>query len=60
MLDHADAVERQHDRHPLDQVIVTLAITEDVFLRSCNWARWQLRISLPDDASGNAHGGAGP
>jgi hypothetical protein len=48
-LDHADRLEQQLDQHPPDQATVTLSLTEDVFLRSYNWARWQLGIPLPSD-----------
>jgi hypothetical protein len=29
--------------------MVRLSLTDDVFLRSYNWARVQLRIPLPED-----------
>jgi len=48
-LDHADRREQQLDQQPPDQATVTLSLTEDVFLRSYNWARWQLGIPLPPD-----------
>jgi hypothetical protein len=47
MLEHADALEQQLEQHAPDQVTVTLHLTDDVFLRSYNWARWQLGIPLP-------------
>ncbi len=47
MREHADQLEQQLEQHPPDQAMVTLALTEDLFLRSSNWARWQLGIPLP-------------
>lgn len=47
MLEHADRLEQQLDQHPPDQATVALNLTEDLFLRSFNWARWQLGIPLP-------------
>jgi hypothetical protein len=49
MLNHADELEQQLEQHPPDQVTVTLHLTDDLFLRSYNWARWQLGIPLPPD-----------
>jgi hypothetical protein len=49
MLEHADLLEQQLEEHPTDQAPVTLHLTDDVFLRSSNWARWQLGIPLPVD-----------
>jgi hypothetical protein len=42
--DHADQLERQLERHWPDEAIVQLSLTDDVFLRSYNWGRWQLEI----------------
>jgi hypothetical protein len=47
MLEHADRLELQVEQHPLDQATVTLHLTEDMLLRSSNWARVQLGILLP-------------
>jgi hypothetical protein len=47
MLEHADYLEQQLERHGPDEATVTLSLTDDVYLRSSNWARWQLGISLP-------------
>jgi hypothetical protein len=33
--------------HGSDEATVRLSLTDDVFLRSSNWARWQLGIPLP-------------
>jgi hypothetical protein len=30
-----------------DEPVVSLSLTNDVFLQSYNWARWQLGIPLP-------------
>jgi hypothetical protein len=46
MLEHADHLERLLDQHPPD-AIVRLSLTDDVYLRSYNWARLQLGILLP-------------
>jgi hypothetical protein len=48
MLEHADHLERLLDRHPPDAV-VRLSLTDDLYLRSFNWARVQLGIPLPPD-----------
>jgi len=45
--DHADFLEQQLERHGPAEATVTLHLTDDVFLRSYNWARWQLGIPLP-------------
>jgi hypothetical protein len=47
MLEHANELEQQLERHSPDQAMVTLHLTDDLFLRSYNWARWQLGIPLP-------------
>jgi hypothetical protein len=47
MLEHADHLEQVLEQHPPDQETVTLHLTDDLFLRSYNWARWQLDIPLP-------------
>ena len=48
MLEHADQLERKLDEHPPDAV-VRLSLTDDVYLRSYNWARvsWGSRCRLP-------------
>ena len=45
-LEHADALEQQLERHGPGESTVRLGLTDDVFLRSSNWVRWQLRIPL--------------
>jgi len=45
MLEHADPIERLLHQHPPD-ALVRLSLTDDVYLRSYNWARVQLRIPL--------------
>jgi L-ascorbate metabolism protein UlaG (beta-lactamase superfamily) len=45
--EHADHLEQQLQQHASDQAIVTLHLTEDMFLRSSNWARVRLGIPLP-------------
>ena len=49
MLEHADHIERLLEQHPPDPPVVRLSLTDDVFLRSYNWARLQLGIPLPAD-----------
>ena len=49
MLEHADHLERILEQHGPDETMVTLSLTDDVFLRSYNWARLQLGIPLPVD-----------
>jgi hypothetical protein len=40
LLEHPDALEQQLEQHPPDQLVVTLSLTDDLFLRSFNGARW--------------------
>jgi hypothetical protein len=47
MLEHADHIERLLEQHGPDESTVRLSLTDDVFLRSYIWARWQLGIPLP-------------
>jgi hypothetical protein len=47
MREHADSIERQLDNHAPDEHIVRLILTDDIFLRSYNWARLQLGLPLP-------------
>ena len=49
MLQHADHIERMLEQHGPDEPTVRLSLTDDVFLRSYNWARVQLGIPLPAD-----------
>jgi hypothetical protein len=49
MLEHANVIEEQLERHRPAEPTVRLGLTDDVFLRSYNWARWQLGIPLPPD-----------
>jgi hypothetical protein len=49
MLDHADHIERLLEQHGPSEPTVRLSLTDDVFLRSYNWARVQLGIPLPRD-----------
>jgi len=46
-LEHANVIEEQLERHGPDEPTVRLSLTDDVFLRSSTWARWQLGIPLP-------------
>ena len=39
--------ERLLDRHAPDEPMVTLSLTDDIYLRSYNWARLALGIPLP-------------
>jgi hypothetical protein len=45
--EHADVLEQQLEQHGPAEATVTLHLTDDVFLRSYNWARVQLGIPLP-------------
>ena len=47
MLDHADLLKQQLEQRPPDQETVTLHLTDDLFLRLHNSARWQRAIPLP-------------
>jgi hypothetical protein len=47
MLEHANVIEEQLERHGPNEPTVRLSLTDDVFQRSYNWARWQLGIPLP-------------
>jgi hypothetical protein len=49
-LEHADHVEHLLEQHAPDQPMVTLSLTDDVYLRSYNWARLRLGIPLPAKA----------
>ena len=49
MLEHADHIERLLEQHGPDEHIVRLSLTDDVYLRSYNWARVELGIPLPLD-----------
>jgi hypothetical protein len=48
-LEHADHIERLLDRHGPDEPMVTLSLTDDVYLRSYNGARLELGIPLPQE-----------
>ena len=47
MREHADHIERLLERHGPDEAMVTLSLTDDVYLRSYNQARLELGIPLP-------------
>jgi hypothetical protein len=47
MLEHADRLEQQLEWHGPDEPTVRLSLTDEVFLPSSTWARWQLGIPLP-------------
>ncbi len=49
MREHADHIERLLERQGPDEPMVRLSLTDDVFLRSYNWARVQLGIPLPGE-----------
>jgi hypothetical protein len=48
-IEHADHIERLLEQHDPDAAVVTLHLTDDVYLRSYNWARLRLGIPLPVD-----------
>jgi hypothetical protein len=50
-LEHADHIERLLEQHGPDEAVVTLSLTDDVFLRSYNGARLRLGIPLLADTS---------
>ena len=45
--EHADRIERLLEQHAPDEPMVTLYLTDDLYLRSYNWARVQLGVPLP-------------
>ena len=47
MLAHADRLEQMLEQHGPNEPMVTLALTDDVYLRSHNWACGELGIPLP-------------
>ena len=47
MLEHADSLEQQLERHGPDEPVVRLCLTDDLVLRSSTWAWVQLGIPLP-------------
>jgi hypothetical protein len=47
MPEHANVIEEQLERHGPGEATVRLSLTDDLFLRSSTWARWQLGIPLP-------------
>jgi hypothetical protein len=47
MLEHANVIEEQLQRHAPDEPTVRLSLADDVFLRCYDWARLQLGIPLP-------------
>jgi hypothetical protein len=47
LLEQADSLESQPEQHAPDEPMDWLSLTDDVFLRSCTSARWQLGIPLP-------------
>ena len=47
MREHADHIERVLERHGPDEPMVTLSLTDVVYLRSYNAARLELGIALP-------------
>jgi hypothetical protein len=49
VVEHADQLELKLDQHGPAETTVTLHLTDVAYLRSYNWARWQLGIPLPPD-----------
>ena len=49
MIDHANVIEEQLERHGPGEPTVRLSLIDDVFLRSSTWACWQLGIPLSPD-----------
>jgi len=46
-VEHADLIERLLEQHGPDEPLATLAMTDDVRLRSDTWAAGDLGIPLP-------------
>ena len=46
-LEHAEHIEHLLEQHAPAETLVTLSLTDDVYLRSYNWARLRLGIPLP-------------
>ena len=53
MLQHADHIERPLEQNRLGEAMERLSLTDDVFLRSCNWSR----VQLGDPAAGGLNAG---
>jgi hypothetical protein len=49
MREHADRVERMLDEHGPGEEVVSLSLSDDIYLRSYNHARLKLGIPLPPD-----------
>jgi hypothetical protein len=49
MREHANVIEARLERHGPGEATVRLSLTDEVFLRSSTWARWQLEVPLPAD-----------
>jgi hypothetical protein len=47
LLEHADRREHAARGAAPGEPTIRLSLTDDVFLRSSNWARWQLGIPVP-------------
>jgi hypothetical protein len=45
-LEHAAYIERLLDRYALSEPMITLSLTDDVYVRSSSWARLRLGIPL--------------
>jgi hypothetical protein len=48
-LAHAAQLEQQLETHSPAEEMVTLALNDDVYLRSHNWARLDLELPLPPE-----------
>jgi hypothetical protein len=46
-IEHAATIEEQLEKHGPGEEMVTLTLSDDVFLRSYNWAHVGLGIPLP-------------
>jgi hypothetical protein len=65
MLEHANVIEEQLERHGPNEPMVRLNLADDVFLRSYNWVQLRQGIPLPpmarpaiDTAESASSGGA--
>ena len=45
--EHADILEGKLDQTPADQPLVLMSLSDDIYLRSVNFACWRLGIRLP-------------
>jgi len=49
MVGHAARLERMLDATPAGRPTMRMSLSDDLYLRSFNWARLQLGVDLPDE-----------